>query len=76
MAAQLHLTERMVADFLDQWLAGIEESRFFAMALFDLLLHSSAPPYTFDGKKNLDIAALYRAVLEKHQNAFLRAGLG
>ncbi len=51
---------------VDSWMAGIEESKFFAMALADLILHSSAPPYAYDGAEGLGVAALHRAVLEKH----------
>ena len=44
---------------------GTQESRLFAMSIFDLLLHSQAPPYSFDGKEGLSIPELYRLVFEK-----------
>ena len=34
---------------LERWMVGIAQTRYFSMALFDLLVHSSAPPYSFNG---------------------------
>jgi len=45
---------------------GMNESRFFGMALFDLHAHSSAPPYSFGGVDGLSVAGLFNAVLEKY----------
>lgn len=50
---------------LESWMAGIQESRIFGVFLFDLLLHSQAPPYSFDGHEKLSIPELYRHVMEK-----------
>eukprot|EP00966_Prymnesium_polylepis_P111250 2573302-Prymnesium_polylepis.3 len=36
------------------------------MALFDLKVHSSAPPYEYNGESGLGIAQLFRAVLRQH----------
>merc|ERR1711971_479275 len=54
---------------LDRWLAGTAESRYFAMSLIDLLLHSEEPPYSFDGEGGLDVPTLCARVLAKHAKA-------
>eukprot|EP00913_Durusdinium_trenchii_P033045 g30936.t1 len=50
---------------LASWMAGESVSRIFGVFLFDLLLHSQAPPYSFDGHEKLSIPELYRHVMEK-----------
>ena len=45
--------------------AGTQESRLISMSMIDLLLHSQAPPYSFDGKAGLSPPELYRLVVEK-----------
>jgi len=51
---------------LEKWMTGTQESRSFAMFLFDLILHSQAPPYSFDGNDGLSVAELNHRVLEKY----------
>lgn len=50
----------------DKWMKGIQESRFFAMALFDLEIHSRAPPYAFDGDENLTVQQLLDKIVTKY----------
>lgn len=56
--------QRMKAN--DRWLAGTHESRYFAMALFDILCHSQSPPYSFEGQDGLSVHELFMRVLEKY----------
>lgn len=51
---------------LEKWMVGTFESRFFAMSLFDLYVHSRAPPYAFEGKEGLSAQELYTCLLEKY----------
>lgn len=50
---------------LERFMAGTQESRLISMSMIDLLLHSQAPPYSFDGKAGLSPPELYRLVVEK-----------
>jgi hypothetical protein len=47
-------------------MAGLGETRYFSSSLFDLMIHSQAPPYTFEGEDNLTAAELYRRVTQKY----------
>lgn len=47
-------------------MAGLGETRYFSSSLFDLMIHSQAPPYTFEGEDNLTAAELYRLVTQKY----------
>lgn len=40
---------------LDKFMVGASQSRYFAMALFDLVLHSRPPPYEHEGRSGLSI---------------------
>eukprot|EP00929_Paragymnodinium_shiwhaense_P088903 TRINITY_DN49209_c0_g1_i1.p1 TRINITY_DN49209_c0_g1~~TRINITY_DN49209_c0_g1_i1.p1 ORF type:complete len:708 (-),score=168.42 TRINITY_DN49209_c0_g1_i1:271-2394(-) len=51
---------------LEKWLVGASQSKYFAMALFDLKAHASAPPYDFDGSKGLSAQQLYANILTKY----------
>jgi len=51
---------------LEKWMVGMDKSKYFAMALFDLRAHSQAPPYTFDGQGGLSTQELFACILEKH----------
>jgi len=51
---------------LEKWMVGMDKSKYFAMALFDMKAHSQAPPYTFDGKEGLSVQELFASILEKH----------
>lgn len=51
---------------LETWMAGLGESRYFASSLFDLMIHSQAPPYSFEGEEGLSSAELYRRVMQKY----------
>ena len=51
---------------LETWMAGLGESRYFASSLFDLMIHSQAPPYSFEGEDGLSPAELYRRVMQKY----------
>eukprot|EP00457_Paulinella_chromatophora_P001091 gb/GEZN01001093.1/.p1 GENE.gb/GEZN01001093.1/~~gb/GEZN01001093.1/.p1 ORF type:complete len:767 (-),score=118.48 gb/GEZN01001093.1/:742-3042(-) len=58
----------------ERWMVGLGQTRYFAMALFDLLAHSQAPPYTYKGQSNLSIQQLYALVYEEHSKLSLPAG--
>eukprot|EP00928_Gymnodinium_smaydae_P005183 TRINITY_DN11784_c0_g4_i1.p1 TRINITY_DN11784_c0_g4~~TRINITY_DN11784_c0_g4_i1.p1 ORF type:complete len:549 (+),score=84.93 TRINITY_DN11784_c0_g4_i1:55-1647(+) len=51
---------------LDKFMVGTSQSKYFAMALFDIILHSQASPYVFGGQKYSSIEELFRACLESH----------
>mmetsp|Transcript_33650 Transcript_33650/g.96637 ORF Transcript_33650/g.96637 Transcript_33650/m.96637 type:complete len:701 (-) Transcript_33650:163-2265(-) len=51
---------------LDKFMVGTSQSRYFAMALFDLLVHAQAPPYSFGAACSLSIEELHRRCLEEH----------
>jgi thimet oligopeptidase len=51
---------------LEKWMVGTMNSRYFAMALFDLQAHSQAPPYTFEGEADLSAKELYERIIEKY----------
>lgn len=51
---------------LERWMQGTSSSRYYAMALFDLLAHSQAPPYAYEGENGLSVAELYSRVMSKH----------
>ena len=51
---------------LETWMAGLGESRYFASSLFDLMIHSQAPPYSLEGEEGLSSAELYRRVMQKY----------
>ena len=53
---------------LEQWMVGIGNTRYFSMALFDLIAHSSAPPYSFEGEDGLSAQQLYRRVYEHYNH--------
>ena len=53
---------------LERWMVGIAQTRYFSMALFDLLVHSSAPPYSFNGEDGLSIQQLFRRVSEHYNH--------
>ena len=36
------------------------------MFIFDLVLHSQAPPYSYDGKEGLSVPELHRCIFEKY----------
>lgn len=54
------------AQALEKWMVGIHKSKYFAMALFDLLAHSQAPPYSFEGADSLSTQELFARILEKY----------
>lgn len=47
-------------------MTGTYQSRYFAMSLTDLLLHSHPPPYAFDGEEGLTVQELSARVMAKH----------
>lgn len=51
---------------LEKWMVGTSQCKYFAMALFDLHVHSQAPPYTFDGKAGLSTKELFACMLQKY----------
>lgn len=67
-SGQGQLEEAVVAKIkqLETWMAGLGETRYFSSSLFDLMIHSQAPPYTFEGEDNLTAAELYRRVTQKY----------
>jgi len=53
--------ERLTAR--DRWMVGTQQTRYFAMALADMLLHARAPPYDFDGEEGLSAQELFARVV-------------
>lgn len=51
---------------LEKWMVGVTQSKYFAMALFDLQVHAQAPPYSLDGENNLSAQQLFARMLEKY----------
>lgn len=43
---------------------GVNWTRFIGMALFDLLAHSAAPPYQYQGQAGLSLKQLFDAVMQ------------
>ena len=43
---------------------GLSWTRFIGMAYFDMLMHSSAPPYAYNGKDDLSLSELFDEVQE------------
>jgi len=43
---------------------GLKEQRYLAMALFDVIAHSSAPPYNYGGKTDLEVNDLFDAIMK------------
>lgn len=50
----------------DKWMVGTQQSRYFAMALADLLLHARGPPYAFEGQEGLSAQELFARVVATH----------
>ncbi|CAJ1341577.1 unnamed protein product, partial [Effrenium voratum] len=63
--AQLEESTIQTIKDLERWMVGIQESRYFAMSLFDLMVHSQAPPYSLDGEEGLSLAELFRRVMQQ-----------
>jgi len=51
---------------LDEWMVGTAKTKYFAMALFDLLVHSGPGPYSFNGRKGLSCQELYSSMLSHY----------
>ena len=51
---------------LQRWMVGTGQSRYFAMALFDLIAHSGAPPYAFGGGTGLSARELFARLQQEH----------
>jgi Zn-dependent oligopeptidase len=47
------------------FLAGLKWSRFIAMAMFDLEIHSQTPPYTFGEQSNLSVEQLWSVMMSE-----------
>lgn len=52
---------------LDRWMVGTSQSRYFAMALFDLLVHSQAPPYSYGTYACSENSTLMRGPCHSHR---------
>lgn len=62
------ITEETVMQIKAQskFMFGPNQCKYFALALFDLILHSQEPPYTFGGASGLSIQELYAKCVEEH----------